>query len=79
MAQATEEALLKMFQHGTGVISITGTMTRYIPLSEFWDMPEPGERNPWPDRVYFPWEPYDDGGGAAIAAFRYGRCPFAPA
>ena len=79
MALATEKALLDMFKHGTGVASINGTMTHYIQLHEFWHMPEPGERNPWTDRVYFPWEPYDDGGGAAIAAFRYELCPFAPA
>lgn len=40
----------------------------------FW-RPEPGERDVWRDKVW--WGEGDDGGGAAIAFFRYGRCPFA--
>jgi len=37
-------------------------------------MPYPGERNPFGDRVYFPKEPYDDGGGPALAAYRWAYC-----
>lgn len=76
MAQASQAALDEMFKHGIGVQMLTESMMTHVPLSEFFFLPEPGERNPWPDRVYFPWEPYDDGGGAAIASYQYGACPF---
>lgn len=69
-------ALEDMFKHGIGVQMLTANMMSHVELSEFFFWPEPGERNPWPDRAYFPWEPYDDGGGAAVAFYRYGACPF---
>lgn len=78
MATPTEAMMREMFAYGTGVEMMTGNMLAHIPLSEFWYMPEPGERNPWSDRVYFPWEPYDDGGGAALAAYQFGGCVCAP-
>ena len=40
--------------------------------------PEPGERNPWTDRIWFGHGEGDDGGGAAIAAYQYGLCPTYP-
>lgn len=39
--------------------------------------PEPGERSVWRENIWFGYGEGDDGGGAALAAFRYGRCPFA--
>lgn len=78
MALATEKALQDMFLHGIGVLDFSSAGMNHIPLSKFFDSPLPGQRNPWPGMVYFPWEPYDDGGGAAIAAYQYGLCPFCP-
>lgn len=40
----------------------------------FFYWPEPGENDPFPEAVYWPTEPYDDGGGATIAAIQYGAC-----
>ena len=76
MAIPSQAMIDEMFQYGTGVQMITGNMISHIPLSDFWHMPERGERNPRLDRIYFPYEPYDDGGGAALAAYQYGQCPF---
>lgn len=77
MAVPTQEALRDMLLHGVGVQMLTDSMFAHIPLSDFFYMPEPGERYPWPsDRIFFGTEPYDDGGGAAIAAYQFGRCTF---
>lgn len=43
------------------------------PLSFFFT-PEPGERSL--PTIWFGDELLDDGGGPAIAEYRYGRCPF---
>lgn len=77
MAIPSAVMLREMVTHGTGVQMVTGELVFHVPLADFFHVPERGERNPWPDRVYFPWEPYDDGGGATIAAYQFGRCPFA--
>lgn len=76
MALPSAAMLNDMFTHGVGVQMLTGTVPHYISLSDFWKLPERGERNPWPDRFFIPHEPYDDGGGAALAAYQYGQCPF---
>lgn len=39
-------------------------------------LPEPGERNPWGYLIWLGYGEGDDGGGAALAAYQYGRCPF---
>jgi len=48
-----------------------------VELGKFFELPEPGEVNPFPINFHFRTEPYDDGGGAAIAGIRFGACPFA--
>ena len=65
-----------MLIYGIGVTFNSLDVTRFISLRDFFFHPEPGERSTWSDTIRFPPEPYDDGGGAALAAYRYGRCPF---
>ena len=38
--------------------------------------PEPGERSIGFDTIWLGYGEGDDGGGAALAAYRYGLCPF---
>lgn len=39
--------------------------------------PEPGERAIWRESIWIGYgEEGDDGGGAALAAYRFGLCPF---
>lgn len=52
--------------------AMRGAMMTPPPLQFFW--PEPGERDPWGDTIYFAKEPYDDGGASALAAYRWGGC-----
>jgi len=73
---ATPEMLdLSLF--GTSVSRITDEVVTHIPLTDFFHLPEPGERSMRFHAVWLPREPYDDGGGPALAAYRYGLCPFA--
>lgn len=36
--------------------------------------PMAGERFAWYDRIWLDPEPFDDGGGAALAAYKFGHC-----
>lgn len=52
-------------------------LTEIIPMPRFeLQFPEPGEVNPWEAVLWLGYGEGDDGGGAAVAAIRYGRCPF---
>jgi len=73
MALPTQDMLI----HGMGVTLNTVDITQFISLLDFFFIPEPGERLFKSDVIHFSPEPYDDGGCAALAAYRYGRCPFA--
>ena len=73
MATPTQDMLI----HGIGVSLNSLDVTRFINLWDFFFVPEPGERLGECPVIRFDPEPYDDGGGAALAAYRYGRCPFA--
>lgn len=58
--------------YGTGVYRITNTKVEAIPVAAFFQRPLPGERSI--DMVWFSPEYYDDGGGPALAAYRFGLC-----
>ena len=79
MAIPTTDTLDRILQdaltHGIGVMRFADQMYHVTRDKFFW-LPEPGERDPSPGVIFFPTEPYDDGGGAALAGYRYGRCPF---
>ncbi len=62
---------------GIGIEKYSAEIIKHVSPFDFFRLPEPGERNPWEGIFHISKEPYDDGGGAAIAAYQYGRCPFA--
>ncbi|UWQ59984.1 hypothetical protein K3722_07590 [Leisingera caerulea] len=45
-----------------------------MPRLDIW--PEPGERRIETDTIWLDHDMIHDGGGAALAAYQYGRCPF---
>ena len=76
MAQPTKEILRDAMAYGTGVTHWVEEMFQHVPLTRFWLLPEPGERDPWEGRYWWRHDAYDDGGGPALAAYRFGRCIF---
>lgn len=68
--------ILDAFTYGTGVTYFTDRPI-HVSIYDFFKMPEPGERNPWSETIWLGFGEGDDGGGAAIAAYQFGLCPFA--
>lgn len=71
------KAIADAFSCGVGLVVNRNGQLTHMEVPEFWYNTEPGERLIWWQVVPFPPEPYDDGGGAALAAYQYGNCPFA--
>ena len=76
MAVPNEAVLHDMVATGWGIQRMTAETMMHVSLREFFSMPEPGQR--WLTTIFLPKiGEYDDGGGAAIAAYEFGLCPFA--
>lgn len=83
MALITKEMWDDLYRYGFTITNTQEIFTEQIPLSRFLFLPEPGERSIsisiGINRYFtFQKEPYDDGGGACLAFFRYGLCATHP-
>jgi hypothetical protein len=69
--------MLDAIIHGVGISMLTEEIY-HVPISTFWNLPEPGERDPWPRCFWLGRDWYGDGGDAAISAYQFGLCSTYP-